>query len=62
MRVVVLLALCLALGGAALGAVPAASACTSDPAVICGVIHALDECGQATKYTDPVNTVKSCLP
>ena len=62
MRAVVLVALCLALGGVALGAVPAASACTSDPAIVCGVIHALDECGEHTKFTDPVNTVKSCLP
>lgn len=62
MRAVVLLAVCLALGGAAIDATPAASACTSDPAVVCAVITALDECGSATKYTDPVRTVKSCLP
>lgn len=62
MRAVVLLAVCLALGSVAIGATPAASACTSDPAVVCAVIQAMDECGTTAKFTDPVNTVKTCLP
>ncbi len=60
MRAVVLVALCLALGGVALGAVPAASACTSDPAIICAVLNTLGECQVDPKAV--TGSVKQCLP
>lgn len=47
MRLVILVAMSLMLGGAVVvAAAPAASACTSDPDVVCGVIWVLDCAGQ----------------
>lgn len=57
MRLVMLLALALALGGAVIATAPAASACTSDPDIVCGVIWALECAGEE----GPKTFAKECL-
>lgn len=60
MRAAILLAVALALGGVAIGAVPPASACTSDPAIVCAVINTIGECQLDPKAV--TGSVKRCLP
>lgn len=62
MRLALLLALSLMTGLVVVGAAPTAAACTSDPAVVCHVIHTLDECGEHANHKEPVATLKRCTP
>jgi len=60
MRLALLLAIGLALGGVvAISTVPTASACTSDPDALCIVINRLDECGSDLNHK---TLVKRCVP
>lgn len=59
MRLAMLLAIGLALGGAVVAAAPTASACTSDPDIVCGVIWYMEECGGDL---DHKTIVKRCVP
>lgn len=62
MRLALLIALSLATGLLVVGAAPTAVACTSDPAIICGIFHTLEECGRDANVKQPTATVKNCVP
>lgn len=59
MRVALLVVLALTFGGVFVATAPSATACTSDPAIVCAVIHALDEC--QVDLESATGTVKRCL-
>lgn len=59
MRLALVLALVLFFGGA-IAIAPTASACTSEPAIICGVLNTIGECQLDPKAV--TGSVKRCLP
>lgn len=60
MRLAMILALSLALGGVAVATVPTASACTSDPDIVCGVIWLLGCAGEELDPKSPTAVLKNC--
>ena len=59
MRLALVLALALVFGGV-VAIAPTASACTSEPAIICGVLNTIGECQIDPKAL--TGSVKRCLP
>lgn len=60
MRIAIVLALGLALGGVGLAAAPTATACTSDPDIVCGVIWVIGCVGEELDPKSPTAVIKNC--